>query len=69
MSRSYKKQPIIKDKRDTGYNKVFRRTQRMIEPDDDTIYPLSRELTNDYDICDWKWLANSKEEKLKYRRK
>ena len=59
MSRSYKKQPVVKDKPLVEYNRKFRRTIRQINfEEDDDDFPIipknSRELTNDYDVCDWK---------------
>lgn len=67
MSRSRKK-PIIKDKGFIGYNKVFRRRNKILLRtkifEEDLIFFLSRELTNSYDICDYifrdidKWFYN-----------
>jgi hypothetical protein len=70
MSRSYKKEPIYKDKGDTDYNKRLRRRCKQIEPDEDTVFPLSHEITNQYDICDYKmdardWLVGKELKKFK----
>jgi hypothetical protein len=59
MSRSYKKQPVVKDKPLVEYNRKFRRVLRQVKfEEDDDEFPItpkkSRELTNDYDVCDWK---------------
>ena len=68
MSRSYKKQSIIKDKPASGKrlgNKKFRRktkqkakTIKSIDWDsieDPMLFPEDKsEVINDYDVCDWK---------------
>lgn len=74
MSRSRKKEPIIKDKGSQKeiYNRKFRRVCKQVNIEDDTIFPNSRELTNDYNICDWKFDARDyrSEEKVKnFKRK
>lgn len=72
MSRSRKKEPIVKNKGDQEYNKRIRRVCKQMRVDEATIYPLSNEITNQYDICDWKCDARDfgKIEKLKkFKRK
>lgn len=56
MSRSLKRE-VFKDKPSAEYNKRFRRVNKIRlssgkEPLD------TSEITNDYDVCDWKYLKN-----------
>jgi len=60
MSRSHKKHPIIKDKAKRWMRPIAnRRLRRAITralhngADDDSEMPLAREITNDYDVCDF----------------
>lgn len=67
MSRSFKKFPIIKDngqshkKAKKAANQrtrtAIRNVMNNLDPLEDKIFPTARglELTNQYDICDWKW--------------
>jgi hypothetical protein len=58
MSRSYKKQPIYKDRGDTSYNKRIRKRVHNLDlSDEDILIPISKEVTNSYNICDYKWDA------------
>lgn len=60
MSRSYKKQPVLKDK-NKGMQKIgnrkFRRKSKQKNKlnDPDAILPIDKsEVINDYDVTDWK---------------
>lgn len=74
MGKSKKKEPIIKDVghlKDV-YNRRFRRACKRIDHNEETVYPNSRELTNDYDVSDWKMDARDcadKEKIKKFKRK
>lgn len=67
MSRSRKKNPIIKDNADTGlYWRVIRREwkQKLHRNwDDPDLYLRNRrEIINDYDYVDWRWYATVSDE-------
>ena len=75
MSRSIKKTPIVKDKRDWDYWKRIRRVQKQIVKlnyfKDDFIVKSHKEITNNYDYRDW-WFYMSKKDRFynkKYLRK
>ena len=61
MSRSFKK-PYIKDKNNFNYNKTIRsrinNVVRMLKYNTELNIPNSKEIINDYDICDFKYEAN-----------
>jgi len=64
MSRSYKKYAITKDKTDKkGYHRQIRSAIKNkirstpIEELDETIIPHQREVQNDYNYCDWKFVC------------
>lgn len=66
MSRSYKKQAIIKDPSNTqgkkfSNRKLRRKTKQAIHHEDENM-PLPDELINQYDICDFKIHYNKKED-------
>lgn len=64
MGKSRKKQPWVKDKkpRSNFYNKVFRRTNKiLINKGEEPI--ASKSLVNQYDVCDYKFMI---EEDSKY---
>lgn len=74
MSRSRKKEPVIKDRgfKKNEYNKKHRRACKQVYVDENTVFPESQELTNDYDVCDFKYDARywgDEEEIKKYKRK
>ena len=59
MSRSYKKHAVQKDskEKDNSYNKVFRRVNKQrLHKGKEPI--LMNELINQWDICDFKFVAN-----------
>jgi hypothetical protein len=61
MSRSYKKQAIVKDRnkgmKSISKRKIRRKTkQRLHSSEDDILIPNERSLTNQYDVCDWKFI-------------
>jgi hypothetical protein len=71
MSRSRKKVAIVKDN-STGYKKIgnrkFRRKtkNKLHNVDEDTIFPEDKsEVTNDYDVCDYKWFTDNEIDKRK----
>lgn len=68
MARSFKKNPIIKD---SGLHKNYMQKlshsrmrseikRRLLKGQWDTM-PLSKELTNSWDVCDWKSYININE--------
>ena len=64
MSRSYKKKAIIKDKTDKEfYHRQVRSAVKNkirstpIDELNDTIIPYPREVQNDYNYCDWKFVC------------
>lgn len=75
MSRSYKKRPVIKDKGRKDYNKIFRRKERQRLKEGKQLPIKTRELVNDWDVCDWKfhgeehmpWLSEKEKEEFKKR--
>lgn len=65
MSRSYKKQPVIKDKPTDGKragNKSFRRKEKqaMANLEEDKLPQSKSEVVNDYEVCDYKTMDASK---------
>lgn len=59
MSRSFKKNPIVKDKRDLKYWKRIRRVQKQYLKNnyfkDDFIMLSNKEIINNYDYRDWRF--------------
>lgn len=57
MSRSFKKNPIVKDKRDLKYWKRIRRVQKQYLKNnyfkDDFIMLSNKEIINNYNYRDW----------------
>jgi hypothetical protein len=57
MSRSRKKNPIYKDKGYSKYNRIFRAKNkqrlRQLLVDESTVFVLSNEAVNQYNICDY----------------
>jgi hypothetical protein len=71
MSKSYKKHPIVKDKKpkDNFYNKVFRRTNKVLLNMDKEL-KLQDELVNQYDISDYRFIIDENDNNYnKYLRK
>ena len=70
MSRSYKKIGIIKD-HPKGAKQLSKQkirntvNQKLKYIDGDTVLPIEKEVTNSYDVCDWKMFLKDK----KYKRK
>lgn len=68
MSKSYR-EPWIKDKNNFNYNKLIRSrinsVVRQLKYDPELRLPLAKELINDYDVCDFKFMAFSNVEKYK----
>lgn len=66
MSRSYKKKSILKD--NGGMKKhshaKFRRKskQKIQEQDFDSLPNYQREVVNQYDVCDWKFIYEQEDD-------
>jgi hypothetical protein len=70
MSRSYKKHNILKDHpkgaKTMSKKKIRRKIKQILnQEDDDITLPIERELTNQYDVCDWIFINPDN----KYKRK
>lgn len=60
MSKSIKKNAIIKDvtkNKKQSANRKFRRVNKILLREEKDL-KKSEELTNKYDVCDWKFIAN-----------
>ena len=59
MSRSYKKNPIIKDKglKRKDYNSVFRRINKQRINQGKEPFHYTNEVVNGWDVCDWRFHA------------
>jgi len=60
MSRSTKKNAIVKDvtkNKKQSANRKHRRVNKILLKEDKEL-KKSEELTNQYDVCDWKFIAN-----------
>jgi hypothetical protein len=60
MSRSRKKYAILKDTWKHGKAFAHRRHRRAVKiavHTEQEVLPLSAELTNQYDVCDWVYVA------------
>lgn len=69
MSRSYKKKSIIKNKptfgKKLGNRKFRRKSKAKLKSGKTEELPLKkREIINDYDVCDWKFLITQKTDDL-----
>ena len=72
MSRSIKKNVIIKDSiksKKQIANRKFRRVNKILLKEEKDL-KKSEELTNQYDVCDWKSIANKNDRVFKkFKRK
>ena len=72
MSRSTKKNAIIKDvtkNKKQSANRKFRRVNKILLKEEKEL-KKSEELTNQYDVCDWKFIANKNDRFFKkFKRK
>jgi|AntRauTorcE11898_2_1112593.scaffolds.fasta_scaffold03598_4 hypothetical protein len=75
MSKSFKKKNVIKDA-GTRSNKFYKKlsssrvrleTKRRIKQQEYDTMPLARELTNQWDVCDWKSVYSDFELKETHR--
>lgn len=68
MSRSYKKNKIVKDGGKSGKQVANRKFRKKVKNKlqnhiitEDTILPINKsEVINDYDVCDWKLFLGQK---------
>ena len=72
MSRSKKKEPIIKDHpknaKEMSKRKIRHKVKQILNKEEsDELIPNERQLTNQYDISDWKFI--DKENKHNFKRK
>lgn len=72
MSRSTKKNAIVKDvtkNKKQSANRKFRRVNKILLKEEKEL-KKSEELTNQYDVCDWKFTANKNDRFFKkFKRK
>ena len=72
MSRSTKKNAIVKDvtkNKKQSANRKHRRVNKILLEEDKEL-KKSEELTNQYDVCDWKFIANKNDRFFKkFKRK
>lgn len=72
MSRSTKKNAIVKDvtkNKKQSANRKHRRVNKILLKEDKEL-KKSEELTNQYDVCDWKSIANKNDRFFKkFKRK
>jgi len=72
MSRSTKKNAIVKDvtkNKKQSANRKHRRVNKILLKEDKEL-KKSEELTNQYDVCDWKFIANKNDRFFKkFKRK
>lgn len=72
MSRSIKKNAIVKDvtkNKKQSANRKHRRVNKILLKEDKEL-KKSEELTNQYDVCDWKFIANKNDRFFKkFKRK
>jgi len=72
MSRSTKKNAIVKDvtkNKKQSANRKFRRVNKILLKEEKDL-KKSEELTNQYDVCDWKSIANKNDRFFKkFKRK
>lgn len=72
MSRSTKKNVIVKDvtkNKKQSANRKHRRVNKILLKEDKEL-KKSEELTNQYDVCDWKFIANKNDRFFKkFKRK
>lgn len=72
MSRSTKKNAIIKDvtkNKKQSANRKFKRVNKILLKEEKKL-KKSEELTNQYDVCDWKFIANKNDRFFKkFKRK
>ena len=72
MSRSIKKNAIVKDvtkNKKQSANRKFKRVNKILLKEEKKL-KKSEELTNQYDVCDWKFIANKNDRFFKkFKRK
>jgi hypothetical protein len=59
MSRSVKKNVYVKDSntfmKRLSHHRLRREVKRRIFRGDWDVMPVAKELTNQWDVCDWRW--------------